>query len=330
MAGAVNELRELDSRDNQDMIVAVSLKNAVYIALLFSPAWVALGGMFLLELVWFFIADKIHNSKMELYFPDALLYDGRVRKGGQGRCHRKPSCRASIMAESLKASEPFGAFTLEGKTFEPFEGFKSIKQVRAFIAENYSTYSHAFQAAQLSELSRIKAALFGYDVTHVSNRLIIPVSAHGATFHVSVNHKAELSKALYDGAEAIWLTYDKAETGAYETRYEEMPKLQSYDLIAHLINRSDEFGKLLANMDFDGKSSREQSIILNRIDRKTLLEEMLKNVHLIVVTEHAVVKYAVRFNITTDGANADLYIDHCVNAALSDEDNKAIGKDTDA
>jgi len=83
MANAVNDLSTIDPEKNEDYFIAVSVKNALYVALLFSPALFALGAIAITEVVWFFLKDKIKNSKLELYLYDSLLFN--VKEHNDGR-----------------------------------------------------------------------------------------------------------------------------------------------------------------------------------------------------------------------------------------------------
>lgn len=72
-------------------------------------------------------------------------------------------------------------------------------------------------------------------------------------------HSIKLSKALYDEAKRVYVTYDKAdESGVYNTIYLPLPKQQSLDINAYLIEQSDEFEKLARNMG--RKISKERKI----------------------------------------------------------------------
>jgi hypothetical protein len=329
VAGTLNELNELDIEENPDMFIAVSLKNAVYIALLFSPAWVALGAIAVLELMWYFISDKIYNSKLELYLQDSLLFNTVAERGGQGRYHRKKSksCHAQNMVESLHASEPTGVFTLDGKAVDPDEGFLSAESIRKFIAENYSAYPHAFKAAQLTELSRLKSALYGFNVEIEDTAQNVPVASHGAQFYLNTQQQLQLSKALYDETETVWLSQNTDGT----TEYIQLPKLRSYNLAGYLAGRSNAFADALDKMKFDQLSPALQARAFNSVDRKAVAESILKgDIHIIVATAQIVIKYAVIFKVTTDTANAYATISECKDTMPTGEDYKAIGKDTDA
>ncbi|WP_457743607.1 hypothetical protein, partial [Sulfurimonas sp.] len=64
-----------DKSNNEDYYVAVELKNALYLSLLLTPAFVALGAIAITELVWYLIRDSIENSKLELYLYKSLLFN---------------------------------------------------------------------------------------------------------------------------------------------------------------------------------------------------------------------------------------------------------------
>ena len=62
IANAVNDLSELDPNKNQDYIIAITVKNALYVGLLFLPAWWALGAVIVMEITWAFLKDKLESS----------------------------------------------------------------------------------------------------------------------------------------------------------------------------------------------------------------------------------------------------------------------------
>jgi hypothetical protein len=210
------------------------------------------------------------------------------------------------------------------------EGFLSAESIRRFVAENYSAHPHAFEIAQLTELSRLKSALYGFNVEPEEAYRSIPMRAYGMQLNVNSTHALQLSKSLYDDAETVWLTHDEADDGAYETRYEPLHKQRTYDVVAHLVNQSGELKKIADNMNINRLSERDQVLFMRSIDQKALAEEMLKKVSLIVVSEQIVLKFSVTFEIGFDGANTHVAIETCKSTPLTDEDYKAIGKDQNA
>ncbi len=334
VVGTLNELNELDFDENPDMFISVVLKNAIYLALLFTPAWVALGAVAVLELLWFFISDKIYQSKLELYLSDSLLYNQQVERGGQGRYHRKKgkSCHAGIMVKVLNALEPNAAFTLDGQSVKPEEGFLTADGVRRFIAENYSAYPHAFEIAQLTELTRLKSALYGFGVDVVDHESDVPVRARGAQFYLKVRQQLQLSKALYDVTETVWLS----RTVDGNTRYTKLPKLHTYNLAGYFVNESDAFSKALGAMNFDALPPAMQAQAFNSVNRKSVADAILEGeTRLIVATPEIVLKYAVTFVTANEAAaivngNAYAGISECENVILTKEDYAAIGKDQNA
>ena len=271
VAGTVNELNELDIEENPDMFIAVSLKNAVYIALLFSPAWVALGTIAVLELMWYFISDRIYNSKLELYLQDSLLFNSVVERGGQGRYHRKKSksCHAQIMVESLRASEPAAAFTLDGKAVDPDEGVLSADAIRRFVADNYDAHTHTIERAVSNEQAALKQVLYGMKAEIADAKVLkhdLPMDKVYYRTHLAVD-----AKVLEDTKHLI---------GVFEGHYTEIdPKTLK-------LNE----GKKLVDM--------AEGIVFRHLDGLKALEG--KERGLIIVNDDIVLKYTAQYHTRSD------------------------------
>ncbi len=147
IANAVNELNNIDYQKNDDYFISVGLKNAIYVGLLFTPAFVALGGIAVIEVSWFFLKDKIENSDIELYLYESLLlnttqYNANTKLNKQSGNNFK----ASIFNE-----------TLEGK----INSFSTMVELREFIANTYETNPQVIKNAMKNELARLKSAING-------------------------------------------------------------------------------------------------------------------------------------------------------------------------
>ncbi len=337
IAGAANDIVAMDVEDNRDFAIATGVKNGIYVALLFLPGagWVAFAAgtaiIAVTELVWFFVSEHIRNSKLELYFYDSLLFNAKEHNANrtfneQAFPNGLPF-RATVLLESLRSSD--GDYLQNGKSVPAsrLEAFKSADAVRTFVADNALAHPHAFRAALENELGLLKSALYGYTVEKNGNAVAIPMSSHGATFHARSTGGVTLSQALYVDARALWLSYDKSGANGYETHYERIATHRDYDIAAYLLRQSGEMDKVLKSMDFANKSPREQKMIYDSLPRTSLVSESLKNVHLIAVTEKAVVKVAVPFEVTDLGANVMVNIERIRSAGVSDEDLEKVKKD---
>jgi hypothetical protein len=337
IAGAANDVAAMDIEENRDFAIATGVKNGIYVALLFVPGagWVAFAAgtaiIAVTELVWFFVSEHIRNSKLELYFYDSLLFNAQEHNANRTFNEQDyPAglpCRATALRQSLQSS---GGDYLQGGTTVPasqLEAFKDADAARTFVADNAIAHPHAFRAALESELGLLKSALYGYMVESNGNAVTVPMSSHGATFHVRSSNAITLSQSLFTDAEAVWLTHDRAENGAYETQYEQLPMHREYDIASHLIRQSDEMDKLLDNMGFDTLDQRNKAIAFNRLPKGGLVAESLKNVHLIAVTDKAVVKVAIPFKVTNLNANVQVAIERIRSAGVSDEDLEQVKKD---
>jgi hypothetical protein len=327
MVGAVNELSEINLENNKDYFIAVSAKNAIYLGLLFSTAWVAFGAVVLTEIVWYFLKDYIQNSKIELYLYDSLLFNTTAHNDNRyfNDIETSKSFRASIFLDTLKSSNE--TFQLKKQDIKPSElkGFSSSKETREFIADNYDKNSNLINVAIINELSQLKSVLYGYSILSEDGFNSTAVSFSEITINVHSKYNIKLSSSLYGEAKEVYVTYDKAqEDGVYKTVYEKLPKRKSYDITAHLISRSDEFKKYVQHSGLNEKSQREKEIWMTSSSQTDLVKEALKNVSFIAVCENVSVKYEIAYNIDFRMANNQANITEIKSSSLSEEDNKYI------
>jgi hypothetical protein len=156
IVNAISDANGVDKDTNADYSDAIDTKNALYIMLMFAPAWWALGGIALVELVWFFLKDKIENSKIELYLYESLLFnttqhnDNRTFNTQEGKAFK-----ASIFLETLK---------LFNSQYD-IANFTTMSTLREFIAQVHDEEPRAIEAAMGNELSRFKSVLYNIDIT---------------------------------------------------------------------------------------------------------------------------------------------------------------------
>ena len=184
---SINETNKLEGTNNKDMIIAVETKTAIYLALLFTPAWIALGATILTELVWAFIKDAIYNSKIEQYLYQSLLFN--TTEHNEKRFYNEQEgtgYKASIMIDTFKAS----GINLK------VEHFKSITAIQEFIANNYTQYQDIFDIAMKNELSQLNAIAYDLNLSLSEYKTVIEdenehhVLSHVYT-HVKLPHSAQ-------------------------------------------------------------------------------------------------------------------------------------------
>ena len=189
----INEVNSLEATNNEKMIFAVKTKTAIYLALLFTPAWIALGATIIVELVWAFIKDAIYNSKIERHLYQSLLFN--ITEHNKARIFSKQEgvgYRAQIMLETFKSS---------GEEYE-IEYFLSSDAIRDFIAREYPNNPELFQRAMRNELSQLNAIAYdlGLNIsdykTHLEDASKYKILEHVQT-HVKLPRSAQKSfKAL--------------------------------------------------------------------------------------------------------------------------------------
>ncbi|PCI26299.1 MAG: hypothetical protein COB67_10210 [SAR324 cluster bacterium] len=171
MANAVNDLSTIDPEKNEDYFIAVGVKNALYVALLFTPALFALGAIAITEVVWFFLKDKIENSKLELYLYDSLLFNAQNHNDGRwfNSIDSNKPYTANLLLETVKTQGGVYKVKTNGKTEDiqalKINGFTSMNQTREFIASNYEQNPSLMEHALKNEISRLKSVLYNIDIT---------------------------------------------------------------------------------------------------------------------------------------------------------------------
>ena len=170
MANAVNELSTIDPEKNENYLIAVGIKNAIYIGLLFLPAWWALGAVMVIEVTWALLKDKLEASKLELYLFDSLLFNTQEHNANT-RLHditTNKSYRTPLLLDTVKSQGGIYKVKINGKTKElkssELSGFTDMKQVRGFIADNYEQYPSLIEHALKNEISRFKSVLYNIDI----------------------------------------------------------------------------------------------------------------------------------------------------------------------
>jgi hypothetical protein len=156
IANSVNDMNSIDKSTNEELYIATNTKNALMIALMFTPAWIALGGIALTELVWFFLKDKIESSNVELYLYKSLLFNtSSHNKNRWFNDQEGVGYRACIFTETLAASNA----KIEA------EHFTNVNALREFIAQTYESEPQVIEAAMRNELSQLKSIVHGINLT---------------------------------------------------------------------------------------------------------------------------------------------------------------------
>ena len=153
MLNAYDEVSKIDATTNEEYRVAVEVKNVLYIALLFTPAFVALGAVALTELVWYLLSDSIENSNIELYLYDSLLFNKDNHNASRLFNHidAPKAFRAKILLETLHNSD----------VFMDVKGFSTAKELQIFIAKAQESHPSLITAAMKNENARLLSVLYG-------------------------------------------------------------------------------------------------------------------------------------------------------------------------
>ncbi len=153
MLNAYDEVSKIDAETNEEYRVAVEVKNVLYIALLFTPAFVALGAVALTELVWYLLSDSIENSNIELYLYDSLLFNKDNHNASRVFNHidAPKAFMAKILLETLHNSD----------VFMDVKGFSTAKELQMFIAKAQESHPSLITAAMKNENARLLSVLYG-------------------------------------------------------------------------------------------------------------------------------------------------------------------------
>ena len=123
------------------------------------------------------------------------------------------------------------------------------------------------------------------------------------------------------------MSYEKAEDGAYKPVYEKLPMRSTYEEITtKLVLQSDEFEKLIKNLDMSDKDKR---IWMGSSVQNNVVKEILKKVSILVECENINVKYEIIYNVSFEAQHNHVYIEDIKSASLSEDDVKYL-KETDA
>jgi len=174
IVSTINTYSNLNENDT-DAKIAVTTKNALVIALLFTPGWAAVVGIMAVELAWIFLKDHFIDSAMEIYLRKNLYFNNRQVNTSIGnslslswslftnadidRRYLSP-----ILLDTLKTTSTDYTYLSSTMKGSELQGFSSIKELRTFVAENYQNNPLAFETAMSNELNIIKQVLYGLKI----------------------------------------------------------------------------------------------------------------------------------------------------------------------
>jgi len=285
MASAVNELSEIDPEKNEDYLISVGVKNALYVALLFSPAWVALGGIIVIELTWAFLSDRIKNSPMELFLYDSLLFDTLKHNDARwfNDIQTQKAYRSVIMNKSLDSAG-----------VKHPQGFNNMNETREFIAMHYKANPSAFDNAMRNELTHLKSILYDFNIILTDMRTHNKVQTNGMTFYIGSEYGVKLSNSLYDKVEDVYLGFEEyLNAHSKQMRYKKLVKSQSYDVTQSIINESKSLDNIVLAQGFS--SDREKIIWMQNGERHKAIKKMFGEVYFITVVDNISIKHHVQY-----------------------------------
>jgi hypothetical protein len=167
IANAINDADTINKEANQDLYYATNSKNTLYLALLLAPAWWALGGIAIAELVWYFLKDKIENTNIELYLYDSLLFNTFEHNNNTlfNKIEAQYDYQAKILLETIHTTDESYIITKNQEKYitksSNIQGFIFGENVRNFIADSYDVNPELFKIAMANELARLKSVLYG-------------------------------------------------------------------------------------------------------------------------------------------------------------------------
>jgi hypothetical protein len=317
MLNAYDEVSKVDATTNADYRVAVEVKNILYLALLFTPAFVALGGVALTELIWYFISDSIENSNIELYLYDSLLFNKDDHNASRFFNHidAPKAFSTNILLETLHNSGEF----LEIK------GFGTTKEIQTFIAKTQESHPALITSAMKNELSHLKATLYGFSLKKEDSYSTTPMSAAGITINVNSSNSIKLSQTLYNAVDEIYLCYTHLnKEDKQEMLYKKLPKAQTYDIAEYLAQTSDVFETIASHIGLASKTTREKQIWMQSPSQQTIVNAMLKDISIIFKSKNINLKYSILYNTFFKSANNYAEIKEITAVALTDDDYNAI------
>ena len=258
----MNTYSELDENDT-DGRIAVLTKNAMVLALLFTPGWAAVATIIVVELAWIFLKDHFVDSAMEIYLRKNLMFDSVKPTGSLGNSlsiFMQLSSGESvgkrfispIMLDTLKTTSTQYTYNGSLEKANKIEGFSTIKEMRVFIAENYKLNPLAFETAMSNELNTIKQVLYGLKIeADTEAEPTLKYKAYKANVFYATSIK--ISDDLMKNNEHIvihtptgYTPLDKEKELTSNTGY------SSYDLLSHV--RSNNRQALLDMKDTDKRS----------------------------------------------------------------------------
>ncbi|WP_422079249.1 hypothetical protein [Sulfurimonas sp.] len=323
MLNATIELSQINKEENLNYFIAVGAKNAIYLAMLFTPATVGVGTIVLsvamLELSWALVKDTIENSKLELFIEDSLLFE---KQDSFMNRSLEDKFKAPMLIKAINSSsKKFFVSGVETKGSE-IKGFKSIDKIREFIADNYDAHSSLLDAALINELSQLRAILYGFSMTQINNYKPIDLRYGSIEIHPKSQHSIKLSSSLKSSAEVIYLSYFNVDNESKRV-YEKLQINTEYDITGHLLSQ-DRFSTILDSINFNAKSDIDKISWVGSPSQTQVLGAMLKDVYIIVVTPETTLRYNVVYNHIYRQAQTEIYIEEIQTTQLSEEDMKEI------
>ena len=190
MLGAYDEISEIDEDTNGQYRTAVEIKNALYLILLFTPAFIALGGVALTELIWYFLNNSIKNSAIELYLYDSLLFNKDDHNNWRTFNHidAPKAFTAKIFLDTLHSKN----------LHREIEGFNTIKELQTFLCDTYEKHPSLIYNAMKNEHNRLLSVLYDVNLS-IDEDHMIPISnpfyTHNNTTYFAYPY-VKLSKGL--------------------------------------------------------------------------------------------------------------------------------------
>ena len=303
---AANELSGMDANDI-DGKVSVATKNAMVLAFLFTPGWVAVAGIVIVEVAWLYFKDYVVDSPLEVYLRKNLFFDAKVYHENLSffssifnSTPPEKSRLAPLLLESIHAEG--GEYIYMGKPTpaKEIKGFLNIKTLRTFIADNADTNSKEIEVAMRNELNTLKQVLYGYKIEISNEKRTIDLPMDKISFQTQLSIPSE----VLDKNRHILFYKDK--------QYE---KIEISSLGTSGKNRIFDTAKDIAFTTIDALQDRED-----------------EEVSFIVVNDDITLKYKMQYHTRFEdigyysGSHGStlFMIDHFENVGLNKEDLKHI------